>query len=367
MSLAAGACAADEPYFTLPNEQFPAPQGEVRVADWSLALAKATCSFKERCNDPELTLDSYRGEACLTYFQRKYEEAIDVAGLVAEGHMQWDPVAYGRCVALEAGAGCRDQAPRRPCYAANGQLEEDDACQFDAECGAELFCDAKLGCGGHCRRTLDKGNECAHQFQCGPGLSCLATDENQECHPTPKRGMECYDDGPSCGPNMNCQTFEGFDHTGSCQPADPMWSGPELVKAGERCGSDDLCPGSTECRPTEVEPGGRYAYATCISAVADGKRCLRADEWLHSACKEGSHCEAEADLEYGRCVSRVEQGEPCAGEDSHECREGQRCDPTSSTCQPSHHARSGEACLTHDECYSGRCYGKVCLGATDCR
>jgi hypothetical protein len=179
--------------------------------------------------------------------------------------------------------------------------------------------------------------------------------------------MECDDDGPSCGPNMHCSIYEGYDHTGSCQPADPSWSGPDLVKPGDPCTSDDLCLGGTECRPRDPLPGSRYVDVFCLSAVADGKRCLRADGSQRTACEDGSYCEAEADRAYGRCVPRLEQGEPCAGEDSHECREGQSCDTTSSTCQPMHHARGGEACLAHDDCYSGRCYGSTCLDATDCR
>jgi hypothetical protein len=357
---AACACSERAPY-AQPNELFPVPQGEVRVADWSLALAKAMCSFKERCNDPELTADSYRAESCIEYFRARYEDSIDVAGLVAEGRIAWDPVVYGRCVTREARAGCKDEAPRKPCYAAHGKLEGGDPCLLDAECGPELFCNGIPGCGGRCQRTLPEDGECEHQFQCAQGLTCLQAQLDWLCVPTPKRGTRCSE-SDSCGPNLHCEVFKGSDFNGSCQPNRTSFD-PYLIKPGKACGNESVCAGSTKCRPHQVKPVGE-AYGSCLEALADDERCLRSDRVLRSACEDGSYCDAAADLEYGRCVLRLAEGEPCAGEDPHACLEGLSCD--SSTCQPMHHARRGEACLSHADCYSGSCYQGACSGAPDC-
>src|SRR5690349_18362262 len=128
-----------EPRYLEANHEYPVPSGEVRMEDWSLALAKARCSFLERCNHYNLLGRFYRNEPCLDYFRAFYEDTLDVSALVEAGHIIWDAAEFGRCVHDMARSNCEEYWHPRACYEGHGTLAKGAECGADAECGTDLF------------------------------------------------------------------------------------------------------------------------------------------------------------------------------------------------------------------------------------
>lgn len=365
-----------------PTVLFPVPSGEVALSDWSLSLARASCSFMERCQDPELLSGFFRNEPCLEFFQHAAEDEFDMAKEVTEGRLRWDGARFGICVTTKASAGC-DDLPSEPCTHGMGTLDEGEPCVFEQQCRDELFCDNHRNCGGVCRRPLAEGSSCGPDLpddQCEPGTACMMRADCEgdwaachHCAKLPKRGQECSDDSEGtdqgCGPTMTCAIWEGYDHTGSCVQRKAQ-GGRVVRRAGEECSFDDVCRGGTRCRPDRRETvGASRIGSSCMRPVELGQRCFRTDDTGPGSCADDAYCDAAAPVEFGNCVLRVAAGEPCQGGNARECVLGTRCDPDAHTCQPmGPHARRGEACVFHGECYSEQCLYKerVCGDLTGC-
>jgi hypothetical protein len=378
------ACPPEEPpELRPPQVQFPPPKGgTVALANWSLELASAVCSFKERCKDPELVEGFFRNEACLDYVQAASEDELDLAQEVADGRMFWDGTRFGRCVSNLARLDC-DAPPPLPCSTGLGARGEGESCAIQEECHEGLFCDDPRRCGGQCRRPLPQGSPCQPSLadsQCEAGTECMNSaecawegDSCYRCWPKAEPGQECDNDvehtEEGCGSSMRCVLKPDHDHTGTCRPGDGSRAGPQRVPAGELCSPKDACGGDTRCRPTEfVDIAGGFVEGECKAAASLSQRCLRVDDASFSACDDSAYCDAEAPFEFGVCVPRHPAGAPCSGKNGLECQLGSFCHPELRSCEPYHHARRGEACGTSSDCYSGACSDQegICVANSRC-
>lgn len=320
------------------SKHFPVPTGQVALADWNVRLAQATCSHLERCQDSLLRGLFYRNEPCVDYFARALEDELDLAKEVAEGRMRWDAARFDRCAQEQARAGCDDPA-REACTLGMGALDEGEPCVVEQQCRDELYCDNVRSCGGTCRRPAPLGADCTPDLsddQCERGTECLEREycEKDEgncyhCVKQPKRGQECDDDAigeEGCGSHLTCEIWDGYDHTGSCEPRKAWPRDKRPVDAG--CDGDDLCLGGTQCRPrglSEFGPRNNLAYF-CKPALALGERCLRTDDDGPGSCEDDAYCDADAPAAFGVCVSRVAADAACRGDNARECPSGQRCE-----------------------------------------
>lgn len=171
------------------------------------------------------------------------------------------------------------------------------------------------------------------------------------------------------------------------------------VDIGEACFASEECVGDAVCDLWACPDNQVCCTGRCVErrVLGVGSECPLADgpELYYTECEVGSFCRPPPDDESGEppatgvCAPRVDNGQPCIGND--ECAEGQRCDRGgSNTCymlsasgDPCNPLLSQGACLDIDHvcdpgsstcvrapgpgapCISDRCIGfAVCVEGT---
>jgi hypothetical protein len=233
----------------------------------------------------------------------------------------------------------------RPECIPRGELGEEEACVFGAQCSSG-FCAAPTlaeglpGC-GTCRRVVGLGEACdGEPVRCADGLECHGT-----CDPSPPFGLApgaaCERLG-QCQSGFFCLTLAGAEES-TCQPA------PE---PGDDCAIDTpYCEGNCDddgvCRP----------------APATGEPCALSANDAH-ICDQGLRCDFEAG-EVPRCTAPLALGETCrplnADFSSGGCESGTLCHCIDAACEAG-------TCVRRRDLFAS-CDGEhdVCLGGTSCR
>jgi hypothetical protein len=153
-----------------------------------------------------------------------------------------------------------------------------------AGCGDTMVCTRASACAPKVGRD---GDECSYGVDCGPGLACDVTlDEDAVCFPG-------FGPGESCGDCWYCCAGDYYCAASMCEP---------LPGAGELCGGADECADGLYCEDGSAE---------CAAVPEIGEAC----DYL---CVAGSYCDAQT----GTCLGLPAAGEPC-GDD--QCAAGLEC------------------------------------------
>jgi hypothetical protein len=186
--------------------------------------------------------------------------------------------------------------------------------------------------------------------------------------PILEQGEECNEAYTNCAEGLFCEIYEGYDHTGSCEPESWIY---EELEPGQSCSNSlstyDLCKGEHFCIPVDLIDD-RWVELQCRMPQSSGASCVRDYRSPRDPCSADEYCKAEGDglREWGTCTPRRSIGESCDQDNS--CIKGVSCDRLSHTCVVPGLNRPGEICEENSDCYSRQCdwETKTCEYLVDC-
>ncbi len=268
--------------------------------------ATAICDLYSSCSNGWYIATEFGDQAnCVASYEQSCAQSLAVAGT---GLSSAVILACSQGLPTESCDDLYSNNPEEVCAAPFGNLALNAACEVAAQC-ASAYCaiPANSFC-GTCQTTPVSGASCS-QFECPPGLQCLA--DVQTCGPAVPDGGACNALG-DCQFGLTClskakicaPTADGgqpCDYTGKVGPGcndnlglvcqrigdGGMCAQKELADAGQPCGMLSDSGVATNCidRGVCVDAG---VGAVCLGAAATGAACDTAN---------GPDCELPA-----RCI-----------------------------------------------------------------
>jgi|GEM_PF-6255865 len=344
-ALAVGGCKSEEEEPVEEGTTYGVPEVDVPAAvppeDVHSMLVDVECAKRARCSIHR----NSTFESCTASGARRIDtsgalfEARESAALIA-----FDAELASSCLRAYLKSDCDDSAGPLDCAGVwAGSVEEGEPCAADEECGPSRFCDESnvaLSCGGTCQPFGEENAECGVDGDCDSDLYC--DDIEKKCLPQASAGEECQIGHNSCSGTASCFSDDGTN-PGLCYTVENFpWPGE-----GELCDPDR----SKYCEPglvCHVASG----FGKCIPPYESGEECF---ETSPSGCPENEYCEGAAGAEAGACAPRISEGEECTYD--AQCVVGATCDDGECGML----ARLGEECSVSSECASGECDEIVCI------
>lgn len=306
---------------------------EIPIGEINQRLAEADCARYVRCGVYLTQAD------CMRFARPLAPVTPSIAGAVAAGLVDYDPVEAAECVdertAMSCSSADADVRLADTSTVCRGLLRAGrkigDPCTLGAECATRkcsfdgaVFPSEVCPIGGHCAEAdhhAARGESCADN-PCAPNLQC----ETGLCEPLLPRGSPCFSPsdcdfgltcfgtcvpppklGEPCGDSPFFNGSCGFTIGVACDPA-TMTCEP-LPRAGDLCEPGfgaDHCAGGLWCDPTTN---------ACTPLPRVGASCLRMGR-----CDAGAYCKTLIDEGDAICLPFVDDGSPCVS--ANECKSG---------------------------------------------
>jgi hypothetical protein len=227
-------------------------------------------------------------------------------------------------------------------------LPEEDACNEDADCGGDAFCQ-RLG-RNDCRPLFGDGHTCSRDGQCDSGRCAAGF-----C----RAANECREDD-DCASGEWCNTRLGQNR---CL-ADGSLTLGESCRNNRECATGK-CQGHGNARQCVCASDGDCASGEFCNTRLGRNRCL-ADGSLDL----GDRCQQNRECTSGKCQGSGNDRE-CVCASDGDCGGGEFCNTRlgKNRCLDDRSVALGDACDKNRECASGMCQGsgndRVCVCASD--
>ena len=262
-----------------------------------------------------------QADSCGKAVRLDFDFADRVAGGLAADRMEYDHSIAQDCIRKLAeitdcvGLWERMDSPETCPGALTGTVDDGDECTLDLECGLRGRCQLEGACPGVCRsgeggKGLD--DECRLTPECVQGLSCL----DGHCRLSRLVGEGCGATS-ECARGLHCA--ERGDPEGTCQKVggdrDVCW-GDIRAGAASSCEGELVCAGARFQAPgrcqlgVELE-GACSAESPCVlGTVCIDDRCQPA-LLPGDLCREHAQCPAGLGCFGFKCVAVGVEDEPC--------------------------------------------------------
>ncbi len=328
--------------------------GVLTVAGVPGAIAAALCEGLSACRGPLLLVDTLGGEDCVTSSTKRQEdgELRFLQASIDAGRVVFDPRSFSTCSHDYAALGCAAATHRLPAsceQALQGKVALDGDCDIDLDCAGNAFCDKgdTETCPGACAAPQTEGLPCRGSHECADGLQCTkaAGAAKGTCMKPGLDGDDCSSN--KCDFAFVCQTEGKKDVCRSMASIYKAALGDSCTKPSMLCAPDLVCASMST------------TMGTCEAPVQKGAACRRAQP---NECPRDQYCDAVPGA-VGTCVDYPADGAAClTGFRNQFCAAGNVC--VGNTCKQI--ARTGGACDSAVECYSGTCLGNICVAPTTC-
>ena len=364
-----------------------APPPPIAAKDFLGAYASTLCDHALRC----AVVASYLGATCEAGVRQSFGE--DVPAAIAAGHLAYDEVAAGACVAGLAATDCLADQPSdattSACLTAlSGKVAKGASCAGTFEC-QEGVCPSTSSdqCPTVCEPVASKGEACSHLsgptcdvrqgLRCSSGAcvvpaakggACIDNDGCQSslvcvenvCAPLRPTGGGCARDS-SCASGNFC--VAGGDEGGVCEAR---------LGEGGACGRDVedtsaafrhvQCLDGLVCKGGGLTDDGKSVAGACARPSDEGESCTveaAGFQIFGTGCRGGLVCAA------GKCARPPGAGSPCSQHFLCDADEAY-CDPMTIVCTAPR--ANGEACTIDPQCKGGHCdsTGKCADSLTFC-
>jgi hypothetical protein len=286
-------------------------------------LAAARCTKLQTCANIRLETAYASVSDCEALYVPSCTAALQAA---ATGNTAADSEA---CAQAYSGWACTDylndvNVPAA-CATEKGQLANNAACAYPAQCQSGFCAIAPSSACGTCAAPPQAGASCAELTTCGPGLTC--TGDTQQCVALAASGASCGKGAP-CGSGLVCIGADTAKNVmGKCAMG--------ITQSG------------TACDPTLAKGPGcsRDAGLTCNSASKTCQNIVVANagspcgEVMNQTadCSAAATCVGATATKSGKCTAPAADGATCAPPNPG-CQSLSRCISTG--------AASGDAAAT---------------------